>query len=635
MFLFQRHNDNEPSGPRDSTTSVDSTDAVPPGGPSPDSKRRINGATPMPNGQAHDYDAGRAGGGQSVGFVDEPIVGGEQSGAGVSRQPSAAEGSGLGRHPTTNGHTSGLDGQDSAQASSSSTDKSVPLDPAFPIPAHQPEYTAETLPPLGDDNDSTVRPRAPTPEPKPILMNASPPQHAKESYGSQDSLSRVPTNETPEESGESRGYTGAMGAAAGGAAGAGAASMTARRAASPAPGSTRSGRAGSADGGVSASNTSPDVRTNETSDNGDYRGYRGAMGAAAGGAAGAGAASIAARRTASPAPGAAQTVHTGSVDQSNGVAFANNASPNVRSNDISERGDSRGHTGAMGAAAGGASGAGAASLASRRTASPDPGSPNSNRTGSADIGSNGATLANNTPPDARMNETSDHGETRDHTGAMGAAAGGAIGAGAVGAAAQRAGSTRSRRTGSADLGSTFVNGAALANNKAPEGDPSLHARRASADEQLGPKEKAVIAKEEKLHGRQLSKIVKSEAKTEKAALQVVIKELDQIQRIQKQAVKDELVANTKFTNALKEARKAEITYMAALETHQRCQSTLKSHEEALENSRRHARDTTEMLREKMEEVENVQLHKQADDRERAIKIKNLAGEKQGLSRFLP
>jgi hypothetical protein len=38
------------------------------------------------------------------------------------------------------------------------------------------------------------------------------------------------------------------------------------------------------------------------------------------------------------------------------------------------------------------------------------------------------------------------------------------------------------------------------------------------------------------------------------------------------------------------------------------------------------RETAEILHEKMEEVERLRIQKQADDRERAVKVKSLVGE---------
>jgi hypothetical protein len=90
-------------------------------------------------------------------------------------------------------------------------------------------------------------------------------------------------------------------------------------------------------------------------------------------------------------------------------------------------------------------------------------------------------------------------------------------------------------------------------------DPSLQARVASAEDELRPREKAAISKEERLFssrfyivsmavlmragwiadgvGRKLSKIIKSEAKAEKAALHVALKELAEIQKLQKASIK--------------------------------------------------------------------------------------------------
>lgn len=77
-----------------------------------------------------------------------------------------------------------------------------------------------------------------------------------------------------------------------------------------------------------------------------------------------------------------------------------------------------------------------------------------------------------------------------------------------------------------------------------------------------------------------------------------------------------------------------MAFLAAQATHEKWQSSLRSAEEALEASREHARHTTEMLREKNEEVEHLRLTKQVDDRERLVKMKQLnGGEKGGISRI--
>ena len=87
------------------------------------------------------------------------------------------------------------------------------------------------------------------------------------------------------------------------------------------------------------------------------------------------------------------------------------------------------------------------------------------------------------------------------------------------------------------------------------------------------------------------------------------------------------------SRALSEAHKSEMQFMAARTAHERGQAALKAAEQTLEVSRKHARETTEMLRDKMDEVERLRMMKQADDREGAVKMKALVGEVSILSRL--
>lgn len=66
--------------------------------------------------------------------------------------------------------------------------------------------------------------------------------------------------------------------------------------------------------------------------------------------------------------------------------------------------------------------------------------------------------------------------------------------------------------------------------------------------------------------------------------------------------------------------------LAARTENEHGQATLRAAGEVLEASRKHARETTVMLREKVEEVERLRIHKQVDDRERAVKVKSLGKE---------
>jgi selenocysteine lyase/cysteine desulfurase len=87
--------------------------------------------------------------------------------------------------------------------------------------------------------------------------------------------------------------------------------------------------------------------------------------------------------------------------------------------------------------------------------------------------------------------------------------------------------------------------------------------------------------------------------------------------------------HTVQSRAISEAHKAEMSLLAARNENERSQAAVRASEEALEASRRHARETTDMLCQKMEEVEALRLHKQADDRERSLKFQSLANPRQG------
>lgn len=206
-----------------------------------------------------------------------------------------------------------------------------------------------------------------------------------------------------------------------------------------------------------------------------------------------------------------------------------------------------------------------------------------------------------------------------------------------GADAQRSVSLASRRTNRSlgTNGTAFANGAATTTaNDLPDVDPSLRARAASAEDELRPRDKAVISKEEKGVGRRLSKIIRSEAKAEKAALDIALGELAEIQDLQKASVKEEAESHTRHSRALSDAHKAEMDLLIARTANEREQVGLRAAGEVLEASRKHARETTDMLRDKMQEVERLRVYKGVDDRERAVKVKGLVGQRKGLSRIL-
>jgi NAD+--asparagine ADP-ribosyltransferase len=85
------------------------------------------------------------------------------------------------------------------------------------------------------------------------------------------------------------------------------------------------------------------------------------------------------------------------------------------------------------------------------------------------------------------------------------------------------------------------------------------------------------------------------------------------------------VFHSRHSRALSDAHKAEMELFAARTANERGQASLRAAGEVLEASRKHARETTKMLHEKMEEVDSLRTHKKVNDKDRAIKVKGSVG----------
>ncbi|EPQ52829.1 hypothetical protein GLOTRDRAFT_140435 [Gloeophyllum trabeum ATCC 11539] len=159
----------------------------------------------------------------------------------------------------------------------------------------------------------------------------------------------------------------------------------------------------------------------------------------------------------------------------------------------------------------------------------------------------------------------------------------------------------------------------------PEPDLSMHARERTAESVLTPKQKSKITKEELKEGKRLSKIIQTEQKAERAALDIAMKELAELTKLQKAAMKDESRAHTAHATTLKSFHKTELAFLAARAKYESALTDLRNTEEGLEKTRKHAEMVTDMVREKMREVEELRGMKRVDDRERMVKVSELKG----------
>ncbi|KIP07650.1 hypothetical protein PHLGIDRAFT_127525 [Phlebiopsis gigantea 11061_1 CR5-6] len=185
-----------------------------------------------------------------------------------------------------------------------------------------------------------------------------------------------------------------------------------------------------------------------------------------------------------------------------------------------------------------------------------------------------------------------------------------------------------RRRRASLSGGTFSNGAGTVGPAAAanEEETSLfRSRSVSAESALSKKQKLKISKTELKEGKRLAGIIRLEAKAEKRALEDAVKQLAELQRLQKYAVKEEAKTNAAYGTALHKFHREELAFLAAQAKFERAKTDLQSHEDAREAAREHASQATEMLQEKNREVEWLTAQKSADDREREAKIRQLKG----------
>ncbi|KAF9052484.1 hypothetical protein BDZ89DRAFT_1107695 [Hymenopellis radicata] len=175
-------------------------------------------------------------------------------------------------------------------------------------------------------------------------------------------------------------------------------------------------------------------------------------------------------------------------------------------------------------------------------------------------------------------------------------------------------------------GSTFIHGAGTTGpNVSVEADESLHARAASANNALSSKQKTKVQKAEAKEGKHFSKIIKTEGKVERQALSVALKQLSELQTIQKEAVKRESKAYTVHTKSFTSLQKYEAALLAARRKYETMQAQFNADAEALEVARNNAREVTESMQEKSQEVDGLRTMFSVDEREREVKLVELSG----------
>ncbi|KAG6812965.1 hypothetical protein H0H92_015084 [Tricholoma furcatifolium] len=203
---------------------------------------------------------------------------------------------------------------------------------------------------------------------------------------------------------------------------------------------------------------------------------------------------------------------------------------------------------------------------------------------------------------------------------------------------RRSGSRRSMFIGSAGQpieGHTFIAGAATTGPLSTvQPHEELTTRAAAADANLSRKERGRIAKMEAEDGKRLSKIIRDEGRAEKQALGLAINELSAFQKDQANAIQasqfsNEAKVHEKRQKLQVECQKQEALFMAARAKYEGAQARLKTEDETLEEVRNKARDATERLQEKAQEVDSLRTMFAVDERERAARLASISGPRGG------
>ncbi|KAJ8693012.1 hypothetical protein PTI98_010267 [Pleurotus ostreatus] len=180
-----------------------------------------------------------------------------------------------------------------------------------------------------------------------------------------------------------------------------------------------------------------------------------------------------------------------------------------------------------------------------------------------------------------------------------------------------------------------TNGVALADPGVGGGDnsqQSLHAREQSADAALTPKQQSQIAKVQSNESKRLSKILKKESKVEKQTLAVKMSELEELIKLQKDAVKREAKAHHSHSSVLSSFQKESTSFHTLRQKFEAAQARLSSSEQNVGNARKYleeaqegVRDVEERVRAKRMEVEGFKEERNVGEKERVVKMGALSG----------
>ena len=140
-------------------------------------------------------------------------------------------------------------------------------------------------------------------------------------------------------------------------------------------------------------------------------------------------------------------------------------------------------------------------------------------------------------------------------------------------------------------------------------------------------------------GKRYMKALREEARAGDNALKTKMKELERLQKVHKQAAKvqsvitnrghfhsfcqDEAAAMASHSKAIKDEHKLDMTVLSARTKHESALADLKAKEDALNATKRHVGEQSQLLQEKQREFEELRSKKAVEDVSSFLRLKKV------------
>lgn len=179
--------------------------------------------------------------------------------------------------------------------------------------------------------------------------------------------------------------------------------------------------------------------------------------------------------------------------------------------------------------------------------------------------------------------------------------------------------TLSRAANGGTVGSrrgAFGRGAGASIGTQPEevlGRDDIHTRAELSERILDDATLRRLSTMEKKDAARLAKIIKSEGKAEHAAVKGSIKELERLNKLQREAAHAERKSQSRLSKWISKEHRARLRFLKEKERYEKVEGDLRNAENDYEERRDHAAGLTAQVAEKTQELDDLRGQKAADD----------------------